>query len=133
MELLQALFPLSPTNFCKSSSLASRDVREFASSLGFFTHFAAQNVKRRFQSNNTVLARFFKFTGARPRTQVHLRNHCDAAGSKNHANRRLQRRSSQAGRLHMRTRLNYSKSPPHTLASCADVLWLGTSRYVRSA
>ena len=53
--------------------------------------------------NDTVLARFFKFTGGT--SQVHLRHHCDAPGSKNHVNRRLQHRSSQVGRLHMRTRL----------------------------
>ena len=53
--------------------------------------------------NDTVLARFFKFTGGT--SQVHLRHHCDAPGSKIHVNRRLQRRSSQVGRLHMRTRL----------------------------
>ena len=38
--------------------------------------------------------------------RVHMRHHCDVPGTKNHVNRRLQRRSSQVGRRHMRTRLN---------------------------
>ena len=58
--------------------------------------------------NDTVLACFLKFTGGT--SQVHLRHHCDAPGSKNHVNRRLQRRSSQVGRLHMRTRLSNIRS-----------------------
>ena len=51
----------------------------------------------------SVLARFFKFTGGT--SQVHLRHHCTAPGTKNHVNRRQQRRSSQVGQWHMRTRL----------------------------
>ena len=59
-----------------------------------------------------VLAQFFKFTGGA--SQVHLRHHCTAPGTKNHVNRRQQRRSSQVGQWHMRTRL-YSLSNRNVL------------------
>ena len=67
--------------------------------------------------SDTVLVRFFKFTGGT--SQVHLRHHCDAPGPKNHFNRRLQHRSSQEGRLHMRTRLYPGGNEILPLSSCS--------------
>ena len=53
--------------------------------------------------HQTDLGRFFELTG--DASQVHLGYHCDAPGMKNSFIQRLSRRSSQADRRHMRTRL----------------------------
>ena len=73
-------------------------------------------------SNNTVLVHLFKFTGGT--SQVHLRNHCDAPGLKNHVNRGLQCRSSQVGRLHMRTRLNMGLLLQKCMSTKINEKWL---------
>ena len=53
--------------------------------------------------NHTALERYLKF--ARDTSRGQLYHHCHAPATKNHINRGVERRSSQLGQRHMRTKL----------------------------